>query len=50
MIIRHEEGGETVLTGPLADQAALHGILIKIRDLGLSLIEVKRVSGDQELQ
>ena len=34
---------ETLLTGPVADQAALHGLLAKIRDLGLPLLSVKRV-------
>jgi hypothetical protein len=33
---------ETLLTGPVADQAALHGLLAKIRDLGLPLLSVKR--------
>jgi hypothetical protein len=37
------EGGETTLTGPVADQAALHGLLAKVRDLGLVLISVNRV-------
>jgi len=35
--------GETVLTGMLADQAALHGLLGKIRDLNLTLISVNQV-------
>ena len=34
---------ETLLTGPVADQAALHGLLAKIRDLGLPLLSVKRL-------
>ena len=35
------EQGETLLVGPIADQAALHGILAKIRDLGLTLLSVQ---------
>ncbi len=38
-----EENGDTLLTGPVADQAALFGLLKKIRDLGLSLISIDRV-------
>jgi len=34
---------ETLLAGPVADQAALHGLLAKIRDLGLPLLSIKRV-------
>ena len=42
MTIEHQEGGETILRGPLLDEAALYGVLTKIRDLGLPLVELKR--------
>lgn len=35
--------GVTVITGPVADQAALHGLLAKVRDLGLPLVAVRRI-------
>lgn len=38
-----EEDGSTLLTGPLVDQAALHGILRKIRDLGIILLAVNSI-------
>jgi ketosteroid isomerase-like protein len=38
--------GETTLTGPLQDQAALHGVLARVRDLGLPLIAVRRLDCD----
>ena len=38
-----EDNGETLLTGPVVDQAALHGLLRKIRDLGMPLISAIRV-------
>ncbi len=41
-----EPGGDTVLTGPVLDQAALHGILARIRDLGVPLLSVRRLSAD----
>ena len=42
-----EPGGETMLTGPVLDQAALHGILERIRDLGVPLLSVRRLSPDR---
>jgi hypothetical protein len=46
-----EDDGDTLLTGPLADQAALHGVLKKARDLGMPLISVNRVEpGHSTLQ
>jgi len=44
--IAPQANDETLLTGPVADQAALHGLLAKIRDLGLPLLSVKRVEDD----
>jgi hypothetical protein len=40
--IIHEADGTTTLIGPLPDQAALHGVLAAVRDLGLTLIAVNR--------
>ena len=42
-----EDNGETLLTGQVVDQAALHGLLRKVRDLGLPLISVTRAQTDQ---
>ena len=41
------QGEETVICGMLADQSALHGLLAKVRDLGLCLISVRRLDTDQ---
>lgn len=45
--IELEDDGSTVLTGPVVDQAALHGLLKKVRDLGMPLISVVRVVSSQ---
>ena len=42
-----EDNGETLLTGPVVDQAALHGLLRKVRDLGMPLLSVTRVRPSQ---
>ena len=43
MSLTHESDGTTVLSGPVVDQAALHGLLQKVRDAGLPLISVAQV-------
>ena len=40
------DGQETLIAGPVADQAALHGLLAKVRDLGLFLISVRHLDPD----
>jgi hypothetical protein len=46
--IAREEDGNTMLTGQVVDQAALHGLLKKIRDLGLSLISIIQINNNQK--
>ena len=43
MTVTPGDNGETLLTGPVVDQAALHGLLRKVRDLGLPLLAVTRI-------
>ncbi|MCP4937375.1 MAG: hypothetical protein GY927_24980 [bacterium] len=43
LTITLEEGGNTLLSGPVVDEAALHGLLKKVRDLGMPLLSVNRI-------
>ncbi len=44
LVVTLEADGNTLLTGPVPDQAALHGLLKKVRDLGMPLISVTQMS------
>lgn len=50
LTIQLEENGETLLTGSVADQAALHGLLKKIRDLGLPLVSVIPIKSEDRTE
>ena len=47
MTLSRADDGTTVLTGPVVDQASLHGLLRKVRDLGLPLVSVTQLDADQ---
>ena len=47
LAIALKDNGETLLSGPVVDQAALYGLLIKVRDLGLPLVSVMRIQPEQ---
>ena len=47
LTVKLEADGDTLLTGAVADQAALHGLLKKLRDLGIPLISISPVKPDQ---
>jgi hypothetical protein len=47
LTITLEDNGETLLTGPVVDQAALHGLLKKVRDVAMPLVSVIRVKPEQ---
>ena len=48
MTIAQERDGQTVITGPIVDEAALHGTLTNIRDLGLTLLSITRMEPDRD--
>lgn len=48
LTITSEEDGNTLLTGTIVDQAALHGLLKKVRDLGMPLLSINSVDSDFE--
>ncbi len=45
--VSSDQAGQTTIAGPVADQAALHGLLAKVRDLGLPLLAVRRLDPDR---
>jgi hypothetical protein len=45
--LTHEKGGITVLRGEIVDDAALHGLLRKVRDIGLPLVSVTQIDPDE---
>lgn len=47
MAVTNEADGTTVIRGLVVDQSALHGLLIKVRDIGLPLVSVVRVTADE---
>jgi hypothetical protein len=47
LTVSDETDGTTLICGPIADQAALHGVLQRVRDLGLPLVSVTRMKPDQ---
>jgi hypothetical protein len=46
--LTHEDDGTTVIRGEVVDQSALHGLLQKVRDVGVPLVSVVRVAADEE--
>lgn len=50
LTVTHDDRGETILSGPIRDQAALYGILAKMRDMGLFLISVKYTADESTME
>ena len=49
LAITLEDNGDTLLTGPVVDQAALHGLLRTVRDLGIPLVSVRSIQQDESV-
>jgi hypothetical protein len=47
LAVGHDSDGTTVISGQIVDQAALHGLLQRVRDLGLPLVSVTRIKSDR---
>jgi hypothetical protein len=47
LTVSYDSDGTTIIGGQIVDQAALHGLLQRVRDLGLPLVSVRQVEGDQ---
>jgi hypothetical protein len=50
LTVENQPNGEAVLSGPVPDQAALHGLLIRVRDLGLPLLSVNCIEPGKDLR
>ena len=50
MGLTHEADGHTVIHGPVVDQAALHGLLQRVRDTGMPLVSVTRIDDDRDTE
>ncbi len=48
MTVTHDQNEVTIIAGPVRDQAALFGLLMKLRDLGLTLISVNYITDDHQ--
>ncbi|MCZ3389015.1 MAG: hypothetical protein LH645_07795 [Actinomycetia bacterium] len=46
LTLTHDDDGTTTLRGPVTDQAELHGLLTKVRDLGFTLLSVRTIDAD----
>ena len=50
LTITHNDKGETIISGPIRDQAALYGLLVKMRDMVLFLISVKYIADESFIE